>query len=130
MSKLSDYLNEEIERRGWSKRELARRAGISSAQVTDVLNERANPGVEFCVKVGDALRVAPEKILRMAGLLPPLPGIDGDAAIAETVELMRRLTPEVREEVVAYVVWRYLHLAQVDIDTAHRRASPVENWRL
>lgn len=28
------------------------------------------------------------------------------------------------------MVRRYLHLAQVDIDTAHRRASPVENWRL
>jgi integrase/recombinase XerD len=28
------------------------------------------------------------------------------------------------------MVRRYLHLAQVDIDSAHRRASPVENWRL
>jgi len=27
-------------------------------------------------------------------------------------------------------VRRYLHLAQVDVDSAHRRASPVENWRL
>jgi site-specific recombinase XerD len=28
------------------------------------------------------------------------------------------------------MVKRYLHLAQVDIDTTHRRASPVDNWRL
>jgi len=28
------------------------------------------------------------------------------------------------------MVRRYLHLAQVDVDSAHRRASPVENWRL
>jgi integrase/recombinase XerD len=28
------------------------------------------------------------------------------------------------------MVRRYLHIAQVDIDSAHRRASPVENWRL
>lgn len=73
MSKLSDYLNEQIERRGWSKRELARRAGISSAQVTDVLNERANPGFDYCAKVAGALGLPPEKLLRMAGILPALP---------------------------------------------------------
>ena len=28
------------------------------------------------------------------------------------------------------MVRRYLHIAQVDIESAHRRASPVENWRL
>ena len=28
------------------------------------------------------------------------------------------------------MVKRYLHVAQVDIDTTHRRASPVDNWRL
>lgn len=28
------------------------------------------------------------------------------------------------------MVRRYLHLAQVDLDAGHRRASPVENWRL
>ena len=28
------------------------------------------------------------------------------------------------------MVRRYLHIAQVDVEDAHRRASPVENWRL
>lgn len=28
------------------------------------------------------------------------------------------------------MVRKYLHIAQVDIDAAHRRASPVDNWRL
>jgi site-specific recombinase XerD len=28
------------------------------------------------------------------------------------------------------MVRRYLHIAQVDVEEAHRRASPVENWRL
>jgi len=28
------------------------------------------------------------------------------------------------------MVKNYLRIAQIDIDTAHRRASPVDNWRL
>lgn len=28
------------------------------------------------------------------------------------------------------MVRRYIHVSQVDIDNAHRRASPVDNWRL
>ena len=28
------------------------------------------------------------------------------------------------------MVKHYLRLAQTDVDTAHRRASPVDNWRL
>lgn len=28
------------------------------------------------------------------------------------------------------MVRKYVHLAQIDIDNAHRRASPVDNWRL
>lgn len=28
------------------------------------------------------------------------------------------------------MVRTYLKLAQIDIDTVHRRASPVDNWRL
>jgi len=27
-------------------------------------------------------------------------------------------------------VKNYLRIAQIDIDTAHRRASPVDTWRL
>lgn len=28
------------------------------------------------------------------------------------------------------MVKHYLRLAQTDVDTAHKRASPVDNWRL
>ena len=28
------------------------------------------------------------------------------------------------------MVKNYLRIAQIDIDSAHRRASPVDNWRL
>jgi transcriptional regulator with XRE-family HTH domain len=98
MSKLSDFLNGEIETRGWSKRELARRSGISSAQITDVMNERAKAGAEFCVSVARALGEEPEDILRLAGILPPLPPAVREER--ETVCLLRRFDPRAREVIL------------------------------
>lgn len=99
MSKLSDFLNDEIEERGWSKRELARRSSISSAQVTDVMNERAKAGAEFCVSVARALGEEPEDMLRLAGILPPLPPAVKEER--EAVRLFRRFDPQTREVILA-----------------------------
>ena len=94
MSKLSDFLNDEIEERGWSKRELARRAGISSATVTDVMNERAAPGTRFCISISRALGRLPEDIMRLAGILPPLPPTVEEER--EAVNMFRRLNRQAR----------------------------------
>lgn len=106
----SDFLswvNGEVDRRGWRNAELARRMGVSDATVSRTLSGEHAPSFEFCVGLARALGELPETVLRRAGLLPPLPGIDGDASIARTLDVMRRLTPQVREEVVQYVLWRY-----------------------
>ena len=102
-----DWLIRQVEARGWSYRELSRRAGLSPSAVSKVVSRERNPGFDFCVNIAKPLGMEPEEVLRLAELLPPLPGIDGDASIAKTVDVMRRLRPQVREEVVAYVVWRY-----------------------
>jgi len=94
MSRLTDYLNAQLDDRGWSKSELARRAGVSSSQVIDVINERSNPGPEFCIAVARALGDHPEDLLRMGKYLPPLP-----PAVAEEREALiyfRRLPEELR----------------------------------
>jgi len=98
MSKLSDYLNTQIIDRGWSKSELARRAGVSISQTTDVLNERANPGAEFCIAVARALGNPPEEMLRLGGILPPLPPTVADEH--EAIDLFRRLSAELRQAII------------------------------
>jgi transcriptional regulator with XRE-family HTH domain len=98
MSKLSDYLNTEIEDRGWSKRELARRADVSSTQVTDVMNDRTNAGADFCVAVARALGEPPEDILRLAGILPPLPPAVQEER--EIVRLVRSIGDQTRQTVM------------------------------
>lgn len=107
MNDLVKFLNGELKRRSWSQRELARRADLSHSLISQVLSEQVRATPEFCIAVADALGEAREDVLRMAGVLPPLPQIDGDASMAKTLEVMKRLTPEEREEVLAYVLWRY-----------------------
>lgn len=69
-TELIDWAGRELETRGWSMRELSRRSGLSVGTISDVLNDRANPGLDFCVGVARALDVPPENVLRMAGLIP------------------------------------------------------------
>ena len=71
--KLSEWITEELNTRGWSIRELARRAELSHATINGVLSGTANPGLDFCKGVARALHVAPEDVIRKAGLLPYIP---------------------------------------------------------
>lgn len=73
MNKLefSEWLNEERNKRGWTQNELARRAGMTSSGVSQVITRRTFPGPEFCRGVARALGVPPERVFRKAGLLPP-----------------------------------------------------------
>lgn len=99
MNILSDFLNTQLEQRGWSKRELGRRAGISSTQVADVISGRSNPGADFCISIARALGEPPEHILRLAGILPPLP--PSVAGERETLTYFRHLDERLRPAILA-----------------------------
>lgn len=69
---LVTYLNAELAERGWSLRELARRAGLSHALISLVLSEQRDATWDFCAKVAGALGEPPAKFFRMAGLQRPI----------------------------------------------------------
>ena len=73
MSDLTNFLNSELERRGWSINELGRKANISASQAANVIAGRSKPGFEFCLAIADVFHADPVKVLRMSGLLPPDP---------------------------------------------------------
>jgi transcriptional regulator with XRE-family HTH domain len=106
-TKLVKWLTKQVEERGWTYNELGRRAGLSSGHISLVTTERQKPGYEFCVKIAQALQQPPEKVLRLAGLLPDLPGPEEDITFGELLEIMRRLSPEERLEVYHYAKYRY-----------------------
>ena len=96
---LAFWLNKELQGRGWSQRELARRAGVSASTVSDVIAEKRLPTWDFCASIARPLQVDPDEVFVLAGLKRPPP-----AAVAEEEEalgILRRLPGSVRDVVMA-----------------------------
>lgn len=95
---LVDWLTEEIENRGWSLRELGRRAGLSHATISNILSGQTNPGLDFCVGIARALDVSAESVLRRADLLPRR--AEETESRREMLYLFDQLTEETQETVI------------------------------
>jgi transcriptional regulator with XRE-family HTH domain len=106
---LSLWLSQELDRRGWSHRELARQTGFSQPLVSKTLSGERKPSANFCNKVAQALEVSPEMLLRLAGILPPAaPGSPADnSTLQELIELARNLSPEEQQQSLDYVRFLY-----------------------
>ena len=100
------WLSHELKQRSWSYRELARRANISNSLISRTLTGDIPPSADFCIKVAQSLSESPEKLLRLARILPSLPSSE-DATLQELWELARNLPPEHRKEALRYI--RYLY---------------------
>jgi transcriptional regulator with XRE-family HTH domain len=92
MRPLVQWLATELEQRRWSYNELARQAGVSSAAVSMVMTGQQNPGVDFCRGVAKALNAPPERVFRLAGLLPHRP--ERDELVDELLFYYDHMTPE------------------------------------
>lgn len=91
---LVGWLAEEIERRGWSMRELARRAGLSHATVSQVLSGQQAPTWGFCAAIAGPLDEPVDELFIRAGLKrrPPAPVQEEH----EVVAIVRGLPADVR----------------------------------
>jgi len=67
------WLNSRLVEKGWSQADLSKRAQVSPAMVSSVLSGKREPGISFCNSIASVLRVPPEDVYRMAGLLPSEP---------------------------------------------------------
>ena len=104
--RLRDWVSKELERRGWSYGELARRADVSRPLVSRTLSGDMDASADFCIKIAQALGEAPEKVLRLANILPQLPASEDDPTVREIYDILGNMTPEQRKEALRYI--RYL----------------------
>jgi transcriptional regulator with XRE-family HTH domain len=72
MNEFSEWLLEEIEKRGLNYSEIGRRGGPSHARISQVVSGD-KPGLDFCTDLARAFRISPESVLRRAGHIPPKP---------------------------------------------------------
>lgn len=64
------WIVQELDRRGWSRSEAARRGGISASIIDKVIGGHSNPGEKLCRGLARAFGMPAEEVMRRAGLLP------------------------------------------------------------
>jgi transcriptional regulator with XRE-family HTH domain len=76
--------------RGWSQDDLADRAGLRKALISELETGKGNPTVGTLQRIATGLGVSVREMLRE----------DADPVVAEIVALLRRLSPEERAAVL------------------------------
>lgn len=64
------WLQEQMDLRNWNAADLARRAGVYHSTISRILKGEREAGIDACRAIATALREEPDKVLRLAGLLP------------------------------------------------------------
>lgn len=106
VAEFAEWLEKRLERKGWTLRELAQRAGLTHAAISNVLNGQRNPGLKFCLGIADALDEPPEFVMRRAGLLPELPAPEGfsQETIRELIDIIYNLPMDKQEDLLE-IAW-------------------------
>ncbi len=95
-----EWLQEQIESRGWHQARLARRSGISAGQIARVLNNTRRPGPEFCRAIAKALELPEGLVFTQAGLLSPEQRKDDPPTLAEWIALFRQSNTDKQKDLL------------------------------
>jgi len=100
------WLEEEMQRRGWSQSELAKRAFLNRAVINKILSRMTKPTPETLQAIARALGYPQELVFRKAGLLtdPPPPNHDPDIQLA--LHLLSNLPPDARREALEFIQFK------------------------
>lgn len=102
--RIDNWLSEKLDIKGWSMRELARRANVSTSTVSRVVSGELKPSWDFCAAIARPLDEPILTIFKLAGLIsfPATKGEITTPEILEIVEIMETMTPETRREILHY----------------------------
>ena len=88
-SDFAEWLQMEMNKRGWSQSDCARAAGLNRAVINKLLNGRCRPQPTTLMAIAGAFRIPVETAYRAAGLLPPTSGLD--EITAEMMHVFHRI---------------------------------------
>ncbi len=93
-----NWLNDELNKRGWNQNQLAKRAGLASGTISNIISGSKGMGIDTAKAIAKALRVNPKIVLEAAGLLPAEP--ETDAGFEEWAYMLSQLPERDREELL------------------------------
>lgn len=95
------WLKIQLDEKGISQAELARRIQMQPSQVSHIISGERGTTPEGYLAIARALSLPPEIIYRAAGLLPPKP--ETDEQVEEIMHEATQLNEAEREELLAYI---------------------------
>jgi transcriptional regulator with XRE-family HTH domain len=84
--------------------ELARKSGVSTGGISDILTGRRDPGATMARKIAEALEIPAEEAYRAAGLLSDEP--ERTREVEQIIHIVEGMPPEEQKEVLSYIRWR------------------------
>lgn len=107
----SDWIQAELDSRGWDQAELARRSQISDSHISRLVSGGRKPGQDSVKAIARAFRLPAEDVMRQAGILPPKNVVLGSGdrrALVETMDKLASLSQESQRLIADLVdkVWR------------------------
>ena len=87
--KFAEWLQSEMNKRGWSQSDCARSADLNRAVINKLINGKSRPQPATLIAISRAFRIPVETAYRAAGLLPPSP--DGDEITNEMLYIFKSL---------------------------------------
>lgn len=121
-----EFIDEEIKKRGWSRNQLAQKAGLSNSYFTMLSKGSRQIGPDACSKIAGALRLPREVVFQAAGLL--LPRDDFDPWLEAQHNRLKTLSGDRRrlaEQLLKTLEEQEVEAAQIE-DAANRRMGLAE----
>ncbi len=85
----SEWLQAEMDKRGWSQSDLARYADLNRAVINKLLNGKSHPQPQTLEAISRALKIPIETAYRAAGLLPANP--ENDETLEEAIHVLKSI---------------------------------------
>jgi len=120
MESFTDWLNEELERRGWSRSEAARRGNVSDSMWAKVIGGFSQPGPDFLIGVARAFGITRREVFERAGMIESITPMD-ETTVHDINEAFAFLSPEER------AIWLKMLLSYASDKRRGLETSPSDN---
>ena len=110
MSDFSDWITEQINERGWKKKELAKRSGLDISFTCQIIKGKIRPGAVACRAIAKGLDVPEVTVFRQIGYLTEDPL--NDPSVETFITIISQLSEEDQSEL--------LEIARLKLDRQNR----------